>query len=177
MNRIYYIIVPVVLFFVFVFVERGAAKEAHEKEQAKVAAEVKRKEDEAVKKKELEDKAKVDAEKRNEERLKDEQERDAKKKKDYAEKIQKLKDDVKKYTDDVELNTKRVAQLEKDLAAKRDQHEADNRAVFEFAKKVELSKKLRRDAELEVQRYNEILSRRASESILANPPASAIPLK
>ncbi len=176
MNR-YYIIVPIVLMALFVYVERGASKETHDKEQAKIAAEVKRKEDEAAKKKELEDKAKIDSERRNAERLKEDQERDAKKKREYAEKIQKLKDDVKKYTDDVDLNKKKVAQLEKELADKREQHDAENRAVFEFAKKVELSKKLRRDAELEVQRYNEILSRRASESILANPPSSAIPLK
>jgi translation initiation factor IF-2 len=176
MNR-YYIIVPILLMAAFVWVERDAAKETHAKEQAKIAAETKRKEDEATKKRELEEKAKIDAEKRNAERLKEEQERDAKKKKENAEKIQKLKDDVKRYTDDVEVNTKKVAQLEKDLAEKRELHERENRAVFEFAKKVELSKKLRRDAELEVQRYNEILARRASESILANPPASAIPAK
>ncbi len=176
MNR-YYIIVPIVLMALFVYIERGTSKENHAKEQAKIAAEVQKKEAEAVEKKKLEDKAKVDAEKRNAERLKDEQERDAKKKKEYADKIQKLKDDVKKYTDAVDLNTKRVAQLEKDLAAKREQHEAENREVFEFAKKVELSKKLRRNAELEVQRYNEILVRRASESVLANPPVAAIPAK
>ena len=176
MNR-YYIIVPIVLMALFVYVERSASYETKAKEEAKIALEVKRKEDEAAKKKELEEKAKIDSEKRNTERLKEEKERDDKKKKEYAEKIQKLKDDVKKYTDDVELNTRRVAQLEKDLAEKREQHERENRAVFEFAKKVELSKKLRRDAELEVQRYNEMLSRRASESILANPPAAAIPAK
>jgi hypothetical protein len=67
--------------------------------------------------------------------------------------------------------------LEKDLAEKRDLRERENRSIFEFSKKVEISKKMRRDAELEVQRYNEMLSRRASESILANPPASAIPAK
>ncbi len=176
MNR-FYIIVPVVLMALFIWVERDAAQETRLKEERTIAAEVKRKEDEASKKRELEDKAKVDAEKRNVERLKEEKERDEKKKKDYAEKIQKLKDDVKRYTDDVDLNTKKVALLEKDLAEKRELHERENRAVFEFAKKVELSKKLRRDAELEVQRYNEILARRASESILANPPASLIPAK
>jgi len=88
-----------------------------------------------------------------------------------------MKDDLKKYTDDVDLNTKLVAKLEKDLADKRDLRERENRAVFEFAKKVEISKKMRRDAELEVQRYNEMLARRASESVMANPPANLIPAK
>lgn len=176
MNR-YYIIVPIVLMAVFVYFERNASEEANQKEQQKIAAENKRKDDEAAKKADLEQKAKIDSEKRNAQRAKDEQEKEDKRKSDYQAKIQKLKDDLKRYVDDVDLNTKLVARLEKDLAEKRDLRERENRSIFEFSKKVEISKKMRRDAELEVQRYNEMLSRRASESILANPPASAIPAK
>jgi len=176
MNR-YYIIVPIVLMGIFVYFERDASQEASLKEQQKIAVENKRKDDEAAKKAELEQKAKIDSERRNAERIKDEQEKEDKRKSDYQAKIQKLKDDLKKYVDDIDLNTKLVARLEKDLADKRDLRERENRAIFEFAKKVEISKKMRRDAELEVQRYNEMLARRASESILANPPASAIPVK
>jgi chromosome segregation ATPase len=172
MNR-YYIIVPIVLMAVFVYFERDASQEAAQKEQQKIAVENKRKDDEAAKKAELEQKAKIDSEKRNAQRVKDEQEKEEKRKADYQVKIQKLKDDLKKYVDDVDSNTKLVTRLEKELSEKRDLRERENRAIFEFAKKVEISKKMRRDAELEVQRYNEMLVRRANESVLVNPPVVA----
>jgi len=176
MNR-YYIIVPVVLMAVFVFFERGAAKEAEVHEQQKIATENKRKADEAIKKHELEEKAKIDSDKRNAERIKTEQEKEDARKNKYQAVIQDLKDSLKRSVDELAAKTKEVARLEKELADKRDQREHENREIFEFSKKVELSKKMRRDAELEVQRYNEMLVRRASESILANPPASAVPVK
>ena len=176
MNR-YYIIVPVVLMAVFVYFELDSAKETRLKEEQKIQVENKKKEDEAAKKRELEEKAKIDSEKRNVLRIAEEKEKELKKKADYDAKIQKMKDDLKKYTDDVDLNTKLVARLEKDLADKREQRDRENRAVFEFSKKVEISKKMRRDAELEVQRYNEMLARRASESIMANPPPELISAK
>jgi hypothetical protein len=84
-----------------------------------------------------------------------------------------MKDDLKRYTDDVDLNNKLVVKLESDLTKKRDQRERDNRTVFELAKKVEISKKMRRNAELEVQRYNEMLSNRANESVLTKAPVVA----
>lgn len=176
MNR-YYIIVPVVLMAVFVFFERGAAKEAEIREQQKIAIEDKRKADEAVKKRELEEKAKLDSDKRNAQRIKEEQEKEEARKAKYQGVIQGLKDSLKNSVDELAAKTKEVARLEKVLADKRDLRERENREIFEFSKKVELSKKMRRDAELEVQRYNEMLVRRASESILANPPASAVPVK
>jgi preprotein translocase subunit SecF len=176
MNR-YYIVVPIVLMAVFVYFERDSARGTELKEKQKIEAESKKKDEEAAKKRQLEEKAKIDAEKRNEQRIADEKDKDKKKKDEYDAKIQKMKDDLKKYTDDVELNTRLVTKLEKDLAEKRELRERENRAVFEFAKKVEISKKMRRDAELEVQRYNEMLARRASESVMANPPANLISAK
>jgi len=172
MNR-YYIIVPVVLIAVFVFFERGAAKEAALKEQAKIEATQKEQAKKDAEKKALEEKARLDSEKRNEQRIKDEKEKEEKRKTDYEAKVQKLQDDLKKYTDDVDLNTKLVTRLEKDIAALRDRREKENREVFELSKKVEISKKLRRDAELEVQRFTEMLSRRATESALTKVPVVA----
>jgi chromosome segregation ATPase len=172
MNR-YYIIVPIVLMAVFVYFERGAAKDAVIKEQRVEADKQKDIAKKEAEKKELEEKAKIDTERRNAQRLKEEKEKDDARKAKYEAGIQKMRDDLKRYTDDVDLNNKLVAKLEKDLADKRDQRERENRAVFELSKKVELSKKMRRNAELEVQRYTEMLSSRAAESILAKPPVVA----
>ena len=172
MNR-YYIIVPVVLMAIFVFFERGASKEAKIFEQQKIELAQKKKDEELAKKKELERKAQIDSDKRNAERIAEEKVKAQKKKDEYDAKIQKMKDDLKRYTDDVDLNNKLVVKLEADLAQKRDLRERENRNVFELAKKVEISKKMRRDAELEVQRYNEMLSNSASESVLTKAPVVA----
>lgn len=169
MNK-YYLAIPVVLLVVFVFFERNAAKDAELVEEQKIEV---RKQEEAKKdaeKKALEEKARVDSEKRNAQRIAEEKAKEEKRKADFDAKIQKMKDDVKHYTDDVDVNTKLVASLEKELAAKRELHERENRSVFELAKKVEITKKARRDAELEVQRYNEMLVRRADESALTKAP-------
>jgi chromosome segregation ATPase len=172
MNR-YYIIVPVVLMAIFLFFERGDAKDAKIADGQKLVLEQKKKAEELVKKKELEEKARLDSEKRNAERVAEDKLKEQKKKAEYEAKIQKMKDDLKRYADDVELNTRLVVKLESDLAKKRDQRERDNREVFELAKKVEISKKMRRNAELEVQRYNEMLSNRANESVLTKAPVVA----
>lgn len=172
MNR-YYIIVPVVLMAVFVYFERGASADAKRDEEVKIEA---KKADEAKKeaeKKALEEKARVDSDKRNAQRIADEKAKEEKRAADFKAKIQKMTDDLKKYTDDIELNNRLVAKLEKELAEKRDLHESENRAVFDLAKKVEVSKKLRRDAELEVQRFNDMLARRAADSSLTKAPVVA----
>lgn len=178
MNR-YYLIIPIVFMAVFVYFERDASKQADLRVQAiaeeKAAAEAKKQEE----KKQLEAKAKADSDKRNIERIAAEEAQKKKKQDEFAAKIQKLKDDAKKYTDGVELNTKLAASLEKDLAAKRAARDQENRAVLELAKKVEITKKARRSAELEVQRYTEMLATRANESAMAKAPvvATAEPAK
>jgi hypothetical protein len=166
----YYIIIPVVLLTVFVVFERSAAKEAEAVEQAKVeqkkAADAKKE----AEKKALEEKARADSEKRNQQRIAEEKAKDEKKKADFEAKIQRMKDDVKRYTDDVDAQTREASRLEKELLAKREQRDRENRAVFDLAKKVEVTRKLRRDAELEVQRFNEMLARRAAESSMTKAP-------
>lgn len=169
MNR-YYIIIPVVLMSVFIFFERSSSADAKVAEQRRIEL---KKQDEAKKeaeKKALEEKARMDSEKRNQQRVADEKAREEKRKSDFEAKIQKMKDELKRYSDDIATNTKLVARLEKELADKRDQHERENKVVFDLAKKVEVTRRLRRDAELEVQRYNEMLVRRSAESALTKAP-------
>jgi len=169
MNR-YYIIVPVVLMAVFVYFERGASKENIIKEQK---IEETKKVEEAKKdaeKKDLEEKAKLDSERRNAQRIKEETERAEKKKAEYEAKLQKSRDDIKSFTDHITQNTQKVNSMEKELAEKRDFRERENRAVFELAKKVEITKKMRRNAELQVQRYTEMVTTRLADSSLAKLP-------
>jgi hypothetical protein len=172
MNR-YYLIIPIVLMAVFVYFERSSSAQIErERVEAieKKNVEEQKKQDE---KKALEAKAKIDQEKRNIERLADEERLRKKKADDFAAKIQKLKDDAKKYTDGIAENTKAAAAAEKELNAKRAQHEQENRAVLELSKKVEITKKARRSAELEVQRFTEMLTVKANEAAMAKPPVVA----
>lgn len=172
MNR-YYVIIPIVLMAVFIFFERGASKEAEIARKEQIIAKEKEEAKKLAEKQALEAKAKVASDLRNAERIKAEQDKEEKRKADFAAKIQKLKDDAKRYTDDVELNTRLVASLEKDLAAKRNLRDQESRAVLELAKKVEITKKSRRAAELEVQRFTEMLSTKANESSMAKMPVVA----
>lgn len=172
MNR-YYIFIPIALMAVFIYFERGASKEAAVAREQQIEAKAKEDAKKAADKKALEEKAKADSEKRNADRIKAEQDKEEKRKADFQAKLQKLKDDAKRYTDSVELNTKLVASLEKELAAKRATRDSENRLVLDLAKKVEISKKARRAAELEVQRFTEMLATRAGESSLTKAPAVA----
>jgi chromosome segregation ATPase len=172
MNR-YYIIVPVVLMGVFIFFERGAAADKARNEQVKIEAQKQEQAKKDAEKKALEEKAKIDSEKRNADRLKGEKEKEDARVAKYQAAVQKLKDDGKKYTDDVDANNKLVTRMEKDLADLREKHDRENREAFDLAKKVEITKKLRRDAELEVQRLNGMLAARANESILTKMPVVA----
>jgi len=172
MNR-YYIIIPIVLMAVFIYFERGASKEAEVARQQQIELKAKEEAKKLADKQALEAKAKIASEQRNAERIKAEQDKEEKRKADFQAKIQKLKDDAKRYTDSVELNTKLVASLEKELAAKRATRDSENRLVLDLAKKVEISKKARRAAELEVQRFTEMLSTKANESSMAKIPVVA----
>ncbi len=172
MNR-YYIIVPLILMSVFVYFERDASKQAliveEQKMEAKKVEEAKKEEEKRV----LEEKAKIDSERRNEQRLKEEKEKEDKKKAEYQAKLQRFKDDIKRYSDDIDKFNKEVERLQKELADKRELRERENRATFELAKKVEISKKMRRNAELQLQRYTAMLAKRADESAMAKMPVVA----
>lgn len=173
MNR-YYIAIPVILMTVFIFFERGAAQETKLKEEQKIEAKKQEEAKKEAEKEALAAKARQDSEKRNAQRIAEDKAREEKRKADFDGKIQKMKDELKRYSDDVVTNTALVAKLEKDLADKREQHDRENRMVFDLAKKVEVTRRLRRDAELEVQRYNEMLVRRATDSALTKAPVMPV---
>jgi chromosome segregation ATPase len=173
MNRIY-IVLPVVLMAVFAFFYSGAAKDAEVKEQAKRTEEAKKKEAENVKKRELEEKAKVDAEKRTAERVQEDLKREADRVARYQAAVKRIQDDIDRYNSDVDLNTKLVAKLEKEIADMRARREKEGRESFDLVKRVELAKIQRRNAELEIQRYTEMIVRKAAESSMTKGPVVAV---
>ncbi len=172
MNR-YYLIIPIVLMAVFFYFERGASKEADLRKLEQVEAKKQEEEKKLAERRALEEKAKLDSEKRAKDREAEDKAKEEKRRNDFAAKIQKLKDEAKKFTDETEVNNRKVAEMEKDLAAKRALHESENRLVLDLAKKVEITRKARRVAELEVQRMTEMLAKRASDAAMAQAPVVA----
>ena len=128
------------------------------------------------KKKVAETKARDDAKKRQEER-------DAEEKKKLDEKMarqaaddKKVSDQTAEYTAKANAAAKQVAALEIELDRLRKEKDKTSREAFDLAKQVELARIARRNAELEIQRMTEMVSRRAAESSMTKPPVIPAPL-
>ena len=172
MNKIY-IISPSVLLAVFAFFYSQFTKDYAAKiiEKERVVAEAKTAEE--AKKKEAEDRARKDADERQKKREAEEAQKAAEKKAKWEAAGKEIADATARYNKDAEKHAKQSAELEIQLSELRAQKEKVSREAFELAKKVELARISKRNAELEVQRMTEMVSRRASESTLTKPPASA----
>jgi len=170
MKKWMYLIAPAVmlgifLIFYFSYVEESNAKKAALKakqEQEKVVAEEKKKAAEA--------KAREDAKKRQEER--DAEER--KKEKDRTDKQAAEDKKVRDQTSEAVARGKKAEDegkaLEAQLDALRKEKDKISREAFDIAKQVELARVARRNAELEIQRLTEMVSKRAADSSMTKPP-------
>ncbi len=170
MKKWMYLLAPAVmlgvfLIFYFSYVEQSNAKKAALKakqQQEKVVAE--------EKKKVAESKAREDAKKRQDER--DAEER--KKEKDRADKQASEDKKVRDQTAEALARGKKAEDegkaLEAQLDGLRKEKDKLSREAFDIAKQVELARVARRNAELEIQRMTEMVTRRASESSMTKPP-------
>lgn len=172
----FYILVPIVLTGVFIFVYMNFTKnyaleqEAIAQEKAAVAKA------EADRKAENERIAKADADRRAAERAAEEARKDAERRKKWEDAGAEIADATAKYNADADKYAKQAAELEIQLANIRDQKEKTSREAFELAKRVELARIAKRNAELEIQRMTEMIARRAAESALTQV-AAAVPAK
>lgn len=181
MKKWMYLIAPAVMLGIFMIFYFSYVEEAHAKE-ARVKAEAVAKQKEAEEKKKVaEAKAREDAKKRQEER--DAEER--KKEKDRADKQAAEDKKVKDATDEAIAKFKASEAEGKKLQAELDALRADKdkqtRETFDLAKQVELARIARRNAEIEAQRFTEMISKRAADSSMTRlpvvPPAPAAPAK
>lgn len=170
MKKWMYLIPPVVMLGLFTIVYLGHVEKTHEKEKAKAAQIAKEKAELDEKKKVAEAKAREDAKKRTEERDAEE----AKKEKDRADKQaaddKKVRDATAESNAKADAFAKQAASLEIELDRLRKEKDKQNRESFEIAKQVELARITRRNAELEIQRITEMISKRASDSSMTRPP-------
>jgi chromosome segregation ATPase len=170
MNK-FYVILPVVLLILF-----GGYyfKIAKPEMAATVLADEKRIADERAaeeaKRKEIEAKAQDDARKAQAVRDAKERERLEKAKRDKDEQDRKVLDETTKYEKEADKLSKEIANLEIEITNLRNKREDMNREVLELAKKVELVKIDRRNAELEIQRMYDIVAQKVAASSLTQAP-------
>ena len=170
MNK-FYVILPVALLILF-----GGyyVKIAKPEMAAKVLADEKRVADERAteeaKRKEIEAKAQDDARKAQAVRDAKEHERLGKAQRDKDEQDRKVLDETTKYEKEADKLSKQIADLEMEITNLRNKREEMNREVLEMAKRVELTKIDRRNAELEIQRMYDIVAQKVAASSLTQAP-------
>jgi hypothetical protein len=176
MKKWIYFVVPAIglvafLFIYFSHVEDAKKQDAsHQAELAKQAA------DDAAKKKDLEDRARADADRLAAQRAADEAKKVADRVALQAAEDKKVSDATNIALAEGDKFTKQIARTEAELAALRAAKDKANRELLEISKQLELSRIGRRTAELEVQRMTEMIARKASDAAMAKfvpPPAPA----
>ena len=175
MKKWMYLIAPGIMLGLFLFVYFGHVEKTHAKEKAKAEKIAMEKADAERKKVAAETKAREDAKKRQDERDAEEKKKADEKAAKQAADDKKVKDQTNEYTAKANAAGKKVADLEKQLATMRSDKEKLIRETFDLAKAVELARIARRNAELEIQRMTEMVTRRASDSSLTKPPAMPAP--
>jgi chromosome segregation ATPase len=174
MNK-FYVIVPLVLCGLFAFVYIDHSKDMDVKKAQIAEAKAKAEAEEAAKKAEAERKAKEDSDRRTAERLAEEKKKEDEKRAKWAAAGKEIQDDLDGYNAKIAQFTKQIAALETELKNVRADRAQTNKDAFELRRDVELAKVDRRNAELDIQRFTEMIARRANESALAKPPAPPAP--
>ena len=166
-----YLIVPVILLAVFGFLYNGAVKDMDIKAASQQRAADARKAEEKKRKDEIEQRATADAKKRQDEREATDKAKADKKVRDYEDSMKALKDEETKYASEADKFSKEAAELELKISQARTDKEKLNRETFDLAKDVEQTKIDRRNAEIEIQRMIEMVSKKLTDSSIVLPPA------
>ncbi len=170
MKKWMYLIFPGLMLAGFVGFYMSHAKALHEKEQRQIAEAKAKQEAEAAKKKAAEEKARIDAKKRQDERDAEEKKKEDDKRAKQEADDKKVRDQTAEYVAKGEAAAKDVAAKELELDRLRKEKDKTSREAFDIAKQVELARIARRNAELEIQRMNEMIVKRASDSSMVRPP-------
>lgn len=172
-----YIIVPLVLLVAFIFLYMDFSKKhaALEIQHAEEAAMAKKEED--ARKAAAERASREESARRTAEREAEAAAKEAARRKQWEEAGARLAEETRGYKMQADAHSKRVNELEIELLEIRRQKDAESEEALALAEKVELARIAKRNAELEVQRLNQMLAQRAAESALAQmpppPPAAA----
>lgn len=175
MKKWMYLLFPGIMLVGFIFVYMSHVEEAHQKAEVVKQRVEKEKSDAEAKKKAAEAKAREDAQKRQEEREAEERKKQEEKEAKQAADDKKVRDQTAEYAAKGESAQKQVLALEAELDRLRKERDKTSRDSFDIAKRIELARIARRNAELEIQRMTEMVSRRAADSSLTRPPVIPVP--
>jgi hypothetical protein len=179
MKKWMYLIFPTLLLGVFLFFYNQDLARVHEKERITAEKIAQEKAEAEAKKKAAEEQARVSAEKRSKEQADADAKVLADKEARYQANYKKLQDEITKNSTEADRFSKEAAALEIELDALHQKKEEVNKADFDLLKKVELERVAQQNADMEIQRKVEMISRLAAESALTAmpppppPPASA----
>lgn len=177
MKKWLYFIAPIAglgLFLFFYFSHVEEAKKVAEEKRVMIA---KRDKEEADRKAALETRAREDASKKAAERADAEKKKEDERIAKWAEAGKKIEDETNEAIRIGSAHTAKIGSLEKELASLRSKKDQLNRDFLEGARQVELAKIARRNAELEIQRLTELLSRKAEDSALTKDPMPVVEKK
>lgn len=171
MKKWLYIVAPAVMLVVFTFFYFGQAKSLAQKElEDKAKIEEKRLEEEA-KRAAIEEKARLDAAKRAEEREAEAAKKEADRVAKFLAEGAEIQQATDEYSTEADRYAKEISELEIRLDTLRKQKEDLNAQVLASAKRVEQAQIDKRNAEIEIQRKTEVMVNRAEASTLAQMPA------
>ena len=172
-----YLVIPGIMFAVFIFFYLGAVKEMDIRAKQKAEAKAKVDAEEAARKADIEKKAVADAEERTRKRDAEDAAKAAKKEADYQAVMTQLRNETNDYNAQADKLAKEVADLEINISQTRSNKEKLNRETFDLAKEVELTKISRRNAEIEIQRMVEIAGKKMADTSVAIAPPPPLPSK
>ena len=170
MKKWLYVLFPTALLGIFLFyyfasrAETQARETAHKEQVARETA------DANAKKQIAEAKAREDAERRNVERQAEEAKTAKDKEDKYNNEMARIKAETAKANATAEQYAKQVSELTIELDNLHKQKDTMTRGTFELAKKIEMAEVARHNAEMEIQRYTEIIANRADQSSMAKMP-------
>jgi hypothetical protein len=170
MNK-FYVLLPAVLLITFgVYYTKVAKPEMAAQALAQEQRIAREKDEETRKKADIDRKAQEDARARQAEKDKKDRERQEKARLDKEEQDRKIHDETAKFENEAARFTKQIADLEIEITKLRSRRDQLNGEVLEVAKKVELTKIERRNAELDIQRMYDIVAQKVAASALAKAP-------
>jgi hypothetical protein len=170
MKKWFYVLFPTALLALFVVFYLANRSETLAKEQAHKEQVARDKADADAKKAVAEAKARADADKRAADRAAEEAKTAQEKEDKYNADMARIKQDTDKSNAKAEVYAKKVSDLTIELDTLHKQKDELTRESFELDKQVELADVERRNAEMEIQRYDAMIADRADQSAMAKMP-------
>lgn len=177
MKKWFYVLFPTILLGIFLIFYMSSRSETLAREQVQREETARAKAEADRKKAEAEATAQADAERRNVQRAAEEAKAAKDKEDKYNAEMAKIQAETDRANASAEKYAKEVSDLTIELDNLHKQQDTLTRESFDLAKRIELAEVTRRNAEMEIQRYTEMIANRADQSALTKMPPTPAPEK